>query len=799
LAASRNLEMQPVDSNTISPPVTISAFLQEAFCPASIPATERICIGVGEGGMKSVSGTARNIAKLEKEAGTTELYVCLSTVAEPESRASPLRRRAEDIRYAYLLVFDDIGTKSTAPPVEPSYKLQTSIKAGKANFQWGYFLSAFDVSTPEGRAYFDGCLIAAAGAGWNDPGLRSASRIVRLPGALHKSGFVAEITDWHPERVWDLPELMAELGLDPENAALAPPVSREGAITDLTQIDDPVFDWLQSQGLYVGPSGNGFFDIVCPWADAHTDSRVEAGYSPLNYGVAGRQFHCLHGHCQDKRTGEFLSWVEATGGPSESGLVLAGAGFEAFKAAVAGIKAVPWSSHGPGSGFSGSAPIAAPLADTVKEALERFVYSANQQTWIDTANGLYANGLTLKAHIQNLMPMGSGRPRKRRAPEEVWFENPARVTVIDKLWNPGEPKGVVQFMDADYWNTYEPYTPPGRYDAAVAQAFHDHILDTFGPDGVWLEQWLGWAAQNPSEKILWSPLLVGVQGDGKSLLADALGLAVGPGRLHKGSTTAVTSNFNDFLEGKLVLAIEELRVSGQNRHMMMDKLKDVVTNTSIEIRPKGLKNRTAPNFVNVLAMTNHLDALPLDNSDRRWAVFTSRFILGDGDLRKERLETGYFDLLMDSLRNDPEAVVGWLRAIDVSAFNPKSRAPDTTAKADMILDAGGENESEILHLIATRTGVGLTPYAFTMPALRAQLRLDGYDDEPNKVAAVLRHAGFAPLKMPVRLGAQQFRVWFSRAHYGRDDNAAAAKVKADLDATSVCTDNVLNFAPSKKK
>lgn len=786
-----------MDLNTITPVVSISDFLQEAFAPNTLPDDERICIGVGEGGTKSVSGTATNIAKLVP--GETELYVCLSTVALPATLSAPLRRRAEDVRYAYMLVFDDIGTKSTAPPVAPSYKLQTSIKAGKPNFQWGYFLTAFDVSSREGRAYFDGCLVAAAGAGWNDPGLRSASRIVRIPGALHKSGFVATITDWHPQRVWDLPELMAQLGLDPEAVALPPAVSHEGAVFDLTQIEDPILDWLRAENLYLAPAGNGFLDIVCPWADSHTDARVEAGYSPLNYGVAGRQFKCLHGHCQDKHTPAFLAWVESMGGPTESGLVLSGGAFEAFKAAVAVDVPVPWSTRAvaPAAAGGGAGAVVAPLGANVRDALERFVYSMNQQTWIDTTNGLYANGLTLRAHIQDVMPWGS--KTRRRAPEEVWFENPGRVTVVDKIWHPGASTGVTQFMSQDYWNTYEVHVPDMRFDPVVAQAFHDHILDTFGPDGMWLEQWLGWAAQHPSEKILWAPLLCGVQGDGKSLLADALGLAVGEGRLHKGSTTSVTSNFNDFLENKLVLAIEELRVSGQNRHTMMDKLKDVVTNTSIEIRPKGLKNRTVPNFVNVLAMTNHLDALPLDNSDRRWAVFTSRFILGDGDLRAERLETGYFDALMDALRCDPEAVVGWLHSIDVSAFNPKARAPETAAKGDMIADAGGETESEVLHLISHKTGVGLTPYAFTMPALRAQLRVEGYDDEPNRLAAILRHAGFAPLKESIRIGGLKTRVWFSRQHYGRNEESAAAKVKLDLESTAVDPANVLNFTSVKKR
>ena len=758
--------------------VGIEEFLRAAFDPETLPKTERICLGVGEGGTQNVSGTDNNIKKLP--IGTSEIYVCLSTVVVPEGKGSKLRRRADDIRQAYLIVFDDIGTKCAEPPVEPSYKLQTSIKDGVANYQWGYFLTAFDVTDPASRAYFDACLMSAAAAGWNDPGLRSASRIVRVPGALHqKSGFIAAITDWHPDRVWDLPELMAELGLDPEAVVSTHPPVRQGAVS-LNDVHDPLYDWLQAQNLVVQIKPD-FIDIVCPWADQHSDNRVEAGYSPLDYGTTGRQFKCLHGHCAKHGTAEFIAWVTSQGGPPPDALPLTSADQAVFQNALAGLGSVTWSNLSP----TGPAPVAAPTVPqgAALDALEGFVYSTTQQTWIHCDSGAYTNVNSLRAYIGRLMPLT--RRGKRQPPDELWFENPNRILVADKVWYPGASKGVVEYLDAPYWNTYEPYQPPIHPDRRISELFHYHILDTFGPEGRHLEQWLGWAAQHPEEKILWAPLLVGIQGDGKSLLADALGLAVGPQRLHRSSTTAISGNFNAFLEGKFVLAIEELRVNGQNRHQILDKLKDVVTNPYIEIRPKGFENRTAPNFTNVIAFTNHLDALPLDNTDRRWGIFTSRFILGNGDLQGERLDVGYFDTIMGALRHHPEAVIGWLMSIDLGGFDPKARAPFTVAKGQMIMDAAGEHDLAVIDVIRGRTHTGITPHAVVLPQLRRVLKSLDMDDEPNRLAAILRAAGFMRGPNGVRVGGDLVRVWYDARHYdGSSPAKALAAARDDLEANN---------------
>jgi hypothetical protein len=113
--------------------------------------------------------------------GTSATYYCVSTCKRDPSYP---RRNRQTVREAWVVPFDDIGTKAREPSVEPSYKIETSV----GNYQWGYLIHPFDVSTPEGQLAYDTVLYSAVKAGLNDPGCRSATRVVRLPGSLHKTG-----------------------------------------------------------------------------------------------------------------------------------------------------------------------------------------------------------------------------------------------------------------------------------------------------------------------------------------------------------------------------------------------------------------------------------------------------------------------------------------------------------------------------------------------------------------------------------------------------------------------------------
>ncbi len=238
-------------------------------------------------------------------------YFCVSTVAAQRRRQ--IKKRLADVRTAFVLVVDDVGTKSRAPGVAPSYVLETSLR----NHQWGYLIEPFDVSTDGGAAYYDQCLLSLAAAGFNDLGFRSANRLARLPGSLHKSGFFASLNEWHPWRVWDLETLMAEFDV-PMIKSRPRAVSERapGIYTRPGDSPDPLVEWLQHRHILRGYNSDFLF-LECPWRDGHTDGKqgpTATGFSPYGYGrYMERGFKCLHGHCSGYGIRHFEEWARKQG------------------------------------------------------------------------------------------------------------------------------------------------------------------------------------------------------------------------------------------------------------------------------------------------------------------------------------------------------------------------------------------------------------------------------------------------------------------------------------------------------
>lgn len=723
--------------------ISTAQFLSTLFPDTLMNPDHRVVLGVGEGGKKRVSATERNIAKLP--VGRDVLYFCVSTVQNPSDATQPLRRRAEDVREAFVLVLDDIGTKCAVPPVAPSYILQTSIKDGVPNYQYGYLLEPFDVQTPAGQAYYDACLVAAAAAGFNDAGMRSATRVARLPGALHKTGFVACVTQWSPERVWDLAGLAQELGLNPE-AYMGEVRRLEAGVSALDDVQDSVADWLVEQGLLSGVASEDFFEVSCPWKDTHSDGRDTAYYSPLDYGKLGRQFKCHHGHCGDKTTGLFLQWVRDAGGPDEAGgPVVVTAEQRELLRGVFGALAQP--------AFVEEANKARDLA----AELDDFVYLENQLKWMRVSNNTIHTAESMKVILGPMLPRNK-RTGKLESAAELWMQRSGSLIVNDVLWSPVLPMGLCQYEGSPYWNEYKPLALNAVYDLECARLWTKHIMDTFGDAGRHLLQWMGWVAQHPEQRVKWGVVLHGMQGDGKSILGSALALAIEPKKTAIASTSSITSERNSYADGMRLVVLEEIRISGANRHATLDKLKDLVTNDSVEIRTVYQKPKTVPNYANIMAMTNHADALPLSDTDRRWGVFSSRFVTVE-QLRRERGEaTGYFDRLWGYIKDSPEKVLGWLMSIDLRGFDPAGHAPMTEAKAQMRLEARGEKVVEAFDAIESGAHKFIHPDVFTGTHLKARLMVESL--AACGVQSALRDSGWLPTKSGVRVSGQLYRLWF---------------------------------------
>lgn len=231
---------------------------------------------------------------------------CVSTV----TNKGKAKRRTQDVRNAFVVPCDDVKSKCEVPPVEPSYILETS----PDNYQYGFLIDPFDVSTPEGAAYYDGVLLGLAEKNYNDAGCRSATRVIKLPGSIHHTGFVTKLVSWHPKRVWGMDDLVEAMGIHVVDVPQRVYIPEQGGI-DIEDTTDMTYRWLVEAGLTYGMTSAGFVSIKCPWFEGHTNPEdFLAGYSPDGVGGVGRGFKCFHAHCSHRRTIDLIQWVFSQGG-----------------------------------------------------------------------------------------------------------------------------------------------------------------------------------------------------------------------------------------------------------------------------------------------------------------------------------------------------------------------------------------------------------------------------------------------------------------------------------------------------
>ena len=70
--------------------------------------------------------------------------------------------------------------------------------------------------------------------------------------------------------------------------------------------------------------------------------------------------------------------------------------------------------------------------------------------------------------------------------------------------------------------------------------------------------------------------------------------------------------------------VEELYEAGKNRDKVINSLNEVITNATVSTSVRNSGNGEELNFLNLVALTNHADALPVSDEDRRFCIIQTR-------------------------------------------------------------------------------------------------------------------------------------------------------------------------------
>ena len=290
--------------------------------------------------------------------------------------------------------------------------------------------------------------------------------------------------------------------------------------------------------------------------------------------------------------------------------------------------------------------------------------------------------------------------------------------------------------------------------------------------------------QNPGRKMNWSIVLQGVPGSGKTYFADVMKLLLGDGVRSLGASS-IGGRFNGWATGCLLNVVEEIRVAGSNRYEILDMIKPLISNDMIQIEEKGKDHRTVPNFTSYLMLTNHKDALPLGDNDRRYCVIFSKiqteeqlYEVFGGEEGTER----YFDELFGKSRKHSDELARFFTDYVLpDSFKPFGRAPVTVAKEEM-KELAISGPRQVLEDLLDKHRCGCITKDFIDVSYLNDL-CEGLGDEVPKrkgLSSILLEMGFRQMK------GRYFRTYKpERKHYmwvkeGKKDEWVIEQVKKFL-------------------
>lgn len=405
--------------------------------------------------------------------------------------------------------------------------------------------------------------------------------------------------------------------------------------------------------------------------------------------------------------------------------------------------------------------------------------------------GVTAFNLAMEPHTGPVtFKTKNGPIEKKLAPSKTLINFLDGMVVHSSMYRP-DCAGDLRVMSdgVPYINSYRPNSVPGCdpkwREKDAWKVCQDHILNILGEAGWLVIAWIAYNVQNPGKKILWAPIIVGVQGDGKTTLFRMISAVMGRNNAGVVSPETMFSDFTGWAEGACVKVLEEIRVHGNSRHDAMNKLKPMITNDVVEVVRKGKDGKQVLNVTNYMALTNYMDALALDEGDRRWAVFKTRFETREQMLSE--MDDAYWERLYTAIDQQPDVLRGWLLDESLTKDFNRVAGPDVSDhKLAMIEATRTPDQVDVEEAIAIGA-FGVTDTLIATDCLNeAILRETAQRLNSSRLAKALDKAGWVRFPKVTKWRGKARRLWFKK---GSGLGASTpAEITAILDTTEGAND-----------
>lgn len=272
-----------------------------------------------------------------------------------------------------------------------------------------------------------------------------------------------------------------------------------------------------------------------------------------------------------------------------------------------------------------------------------------------------------------------------------------------------------------------------------------------------LLDYIAYLVQFPGMKTRWVPLIQGGEGCGKTFFSKLGAVLLGEDNVAHVNNDAIRSQWNDWAFGAQLVVVGEVRVHGHNRHDVMNKLKEAITDDRITITQRNRDARTVKNLTNYIMFTNFHDALALTESSRRYFVIKSPLQTPE---QVRALGDDYFDTLFKGLTQFPGGFRAFFESWEISEdFDPDGRAPVTPYLNEMIEDSSDSTTGAIKNLIVEGEHALIADDMVAQTSLKEALEAEGAKESMQYLTRVLRDNQYHRVPGRPMLGGTKQHLW----------------------------------------
>ena len=236
-------------------------------------------------------------------------------------------------------------------------------------------------------------------------------------------------------------------------------------------------------------------------------------------------------------------------------------------------------------------------------------------------------------------------------------------------YNPARDKFFKSRSGAYLANTYVPYKPQRIVNFEPPPILTDYLSRIFAnaQDRKMVVQWLADIIQNPARRPMWSVVLTGQQGSGKSSIFRLVTLALGNRHTwDKNDYAPAFKQFSEVLPDNLLVSFDD----APSRADTYQRLKQAITCTSMQVELKGMQKLVHREvFARILVVSNVTRPLRIEEGDRRmYCAEPSKHLVSPE-------ETAEFFVGFNEWLESPEApaiLYNFFMGVDLSDFTPGS-------------------------------------------------------------------------------------------------------------------------------